>query len=80
MNESFERLMARIETLITRIESGLPQPLSRYHLPSSARMSADRAPDATAVAADCSIRDTFMYGPRTIGMGNPFGCIGLPLR
>jgi hypothetical protein len=28
MNESFERLMARVETLITRIESVLPQPLS----------------------------------------------------
>ena len=28
MNESFERLIARVETLITRIESVLPQPLS----------------------------------------------------
>ena len=28
MNESFERLMARVETLITRIESVLPLPLS----------------------------------------------------
>ena len=28
MNESFERLIARFETLITRIESVLPQPLS----------------------------------------------------
>ena len=28
MNESFERLIARVETLITRIESALPQPLS----------------------------------------------------
>ena len=28
MNESFERLMARVETLITRIESVLPMPLS----------------------------------------------------
>ena len=28
MNEPFERLMARVETLITRIESVLPQPLS----------------------------------------------------
>ena len=28
MNESFERLMSRVETLITRIESVLPQPLS----------------------------------------------------
>ena len=28
MNESFERLLARVETLITRIESVLPQPLS----------------------------------------------------
>ena len=28
MNESFERLMARVESLVTRIESVLPQPLS----------------------------------------------------
>ena len=28
MNESFDRLIARVETLITRIESVLPQPLS----------------------------------------------------
>jgi uncharacterized protein len=28
MNEQFERLMARVESLVTRIESVLPQPLS----------------------------------------------------
>src|SRR2546428_7005563 len=28
MNEPFERLMARVESLVTRIESVLPQPLS----------------------------------------------------
>lgn len=27
MNEQFERLMARVESLVTRIESVLPQPL-----------------------------------------------------